>query len=43
VARVAKVMGRERGWGRREVRRAAEAWPKTVAAERLVGAEALRA
>ena len=43
VTRVAKVMGRELGWGRREVRRAVDAWLETLAAERLVGAEPLRA
>jgi len=39
---VAKVMGRELGWGRRDVRRAADAWSETLAAERLVGGEPLR-
>ena len=43
VGRVAKVMGAERGWGRRQTRRAAEAWLETVAAERLVSGEPLRA
>jgi glycerol-3-phosphate dehydrogenase len=39
--RVAKAMGPELGWGRREVKRAAEAWPEAVREERLVvGAEA---
>jgi glycerol-3-phosphate dehydrogenase len=37
VNRIAKVMGRELGWGRRDVRRAAESWVETVAAERLAG------
>ena len=37
--RVAKAMGAERGWGRREVKRAAEAWPEAVRAERLTSAE----
>jgi glycerol-3-phosphate dehydrogenase len=36
VTRVAKVMGGEVGWGRREVRRAGDAWLDTVAEERLV-------
>jgi glycerol-3-phosphate dehydrogenase len=43
VAGVAKVMGRELGWGRREVRRATDAWRDTLAVERLVGGEPLRA
>jgi len=43
VAGVAKVMGRELGWGRRDVRRAADAWSDTLAAERLVGGQPLRA
>ncbi|MGH2980197.1 MAG: glycerol-3-phosphate dehydrogenase/oxidase, partial [Solirubrobacterales bacterium] len=43
VSRVAKVMGAELGWGRREIRRAADAWLETVAAERLVSGEPLRA
>jgi glycerol-3-phosphate dehydrogenase len=43
VGRVAKVMGAELGWGRRETRRAADAWLETVAAERLVSGEPLRA
>ena len=43
AAGVAKVMGRELGWGRREVRRAADAWRETLAVERLVGGEPLRA
>ncbi len=39
--RVARAMGPELGWGRREVKRAAEAWPEAVREERLVvGAEA---
>jgi glycerol-3-phosphate dehydrogenase len=37
--RVAKAMGRELGWGRRDVKRAAEAWPEAVRAERLVVGE----
>ena len=36
VGRVAKAMGAELGWGRRDVKRAADAWLETVAAERLV-------
>jgi hypothetical protein len=36
-------MGRELGWGRREVRRATDAWRDTLAVERLVGGEPLRA
>jgi glycerol-3-phosphate dehydrogenase len=43
VGRVAKVMASELGWGRRETRRAADAWPQTVAVERLVSGEPLRA
>jgi glycerol-3-phosphate dehydrogenase len=43
VSRVAKVMGAELGWGRRETRRAADAWRETVAAERLVAGEPVRA
>jgi glycerol-3-phosphate dehydrogenase len=43
VGRVAKVMGAELGWGRRDIRRAADAWLETVAAERLVSGEPLRA
>jgi glycerol-3-phosphate dehydrogenase len=43
VKRVAKVMGSELGWGRREVRRAADSWPEAVAAERLVSGEPVRA
>jgi glycerol-3-phosphate dehydrogenase len=43
VNRVAKVMGAELGWGRRAVRGAADAWLETVAAERLVSGEPLRA
>jgi glycerol-3-phosphate dehydrogenase len=43
VKRVAKVMGSELGWGRREVRRAAESWPEAVATERLVSGEPVRA
>ena len=39
AARVAQAMGRELGWGRREIKRAAEAWPAAVQAERLVVAE----
>jgi glycerol-3-phosphate dehydrogenase len=37
--RVARAMARERGWGRRDVKRAAEAWPAAVSAERLVVGE----
>ena len=37
--RVAKAMGPELGWGRREVKRAAEAWPVAVETERLVVGE----
>jgi glycerol-3-phosphate dehydrogenase len=37
AVRVAKAMGPELGWGRREVKRAAEAWPAAVEQERLVG------
>jgi hypothetical protein len=36
-------MGAELGWGRRETRRASDAWLETVAAERLVSSEPLRA
>jgi len=43
VKRVAKVMAAELGWGRRETRRAAESWAETVAAERLVTGEPVRA
>jgi glycerol-3-phosphate dehydrogenase len=43
VKRVAKVMGSELGWGRRETRAAAESWPDVVAAERLVTPEPVRA
>ena len=43
VGRVAKAMGAELGWGRRETRRAADAWLETVAAERLVSGEPVRA
>ena len=43
VSRVAKVMGAELGWGRREVRRAADAWLETVLSERLVSGEPVRA
>jgi glycerol-3-phosphate dehydrogenase len=43
VKRVAKVMGSELGWGRREVRRAADSWPQAVAAERLVSGVPVRA
>ena len=43
VKRVAKVMGAELGWGRREVRRAADSWPEAVAAERLVTGVPVRA
>jgi glycerol-3-phosphate dehydrogenase len=43
VSRVAKVMGAELGWGRRETRRAADAWRDTVATERLVAGEPVRA
>ena len=39
VARVAKVMAAELGWGRRETRRATDAWRETVLAERLVSGE----
>ena len=34
--RVAKAMGPELGWGRREVKRAAQAWPVAAETERLV-------
>ncbi len=34
--RVARAMARELGWGRRDVKRAAEAWPAAVEQERLV-------
>ena len=43
VGRVAKAMASELGWGRRETRRAADAWPQAVAVERLVSGEPLRA
>ena len=43
VGRVAKTMARELGWGRREARRATDAWLETLAAERLVGGEPVRA
>lgn len=36
ASRVAKAMAPELGWGRREVKRAAEAWPQAVRAEQLV-------
>ena len=36
VKRVAKAMAPELGWGRRELKKAAEAWPAAVAAEQLV-------
>jgi len=37
--RLARILGREHGWGRRQVKRAAEAWPEIVRAERLTVAE----
>ncbi len=43
VGRVAKAMGAELGWGRRETRRAGDAWLEAVAAERLVSGEPVRA
>jgi glycerol-3-phosphate dehydrogenase len=43
VSRVAKLMGAELGWGRRETRRAADAWVDDARAERLVTGEPLRA
>ena len=43
VGRVAKVMGAELGWGRRDTRRAGDAWLETVSAERLVSGEPVRA
>jgi glycerol-3-phosphate dehydrogenase len=36
AARIAKAMAPELGWGRRDVKRAAEAWPDAVRAEQLV-------
>ena len=39
ATRVAKAMAPELGWGRRDVKRAAEAWPAAVRAEQLVTGE----
>jgi glycerol-3-phosphate dehydrogenase len=39
ATRVAKAMAPELGWGRRDVKRAAEAWPAAVSAEQLVTGE----
>jgi hypothetical protein len=36
-------MGAELGWGRRDTRRAGDVWLETVAAERLVSGEPVRA
>ena len=43
VGRVAKAMGAELGWGRRETRRAGDAWLEAAAAERLVSGDPVRA
>jgi glycerol-3-phosphate dehydrogenase len=43
VRRVARAMGPELSWGRRETRHAVEAWPEAAAAERLVTREPVRA